>query len=289
MAPDDALPFLRFGSPVPACPVILAVPHAGRSYPPTLIASAAMPRARLETLEDRFADRLIADAVAAGTTAFVARRARAWIDLNRDERELDPAMIESPALLTHAIGSARVRGGLGLIPRRISGGAAIYRRRLTAAEISARIESDHRPWHAALAEALEAARARFGVALLLDLHSMPPIAPTREELPPRIVIGDRYGRSAAGRLIDCVEAAADRAGLRHARNSPYAGGYTLDRHGKPPARVHAIQIEMDRSLYLAPDLRSAGTGLVRMQAFVAALTATLAEEILLVPPALAAE
>jgi N-formylglutamate amidohydrolase len=146
---DDALPFLRFGPSVPASPVVLAVPHAGRSYPPALIASAAMPLSRLETLEDRFADRLIADAVAAGTTAFVARRARAWIDLNRDERELDPAMIESAAPMPHAIGSARVRGGLGLIPRRISGGAHIYRRRLAAAEITARIESDHRPWHAA--------------------------------------------------------------------------------------------------------------------------------------------
>jgi N-formylglutamate amidohydrolase len=107
--------------------------------------------------------------------------------------------------------------------------------------------------------------------------------------PPRIVIGDRYGRSAAGRLIYCVEAAADRAGLRHARNCPYAGGYTLHRHGKPESKVHAIQIEVDRSLYLAPDLRTAGPGMPQMQAFVAALVASLGDEALLVPPALAAE
>jgi N-formylglutamate amidohydrolase len=269
--------------------VILAVPHAGRTYPPALIAAAALPRHRLETLEDRFADALIADAVAAGATAFVARRARAWIDLNRDERELDPGMIEASTPPPQAIGSARVRGGLGLIPRRIAGGTDIYRRRLTTAEIEARIVGDHRPWHAALADALTAAHARFGIALLLDCHSMPPIARSGEATPPSVVIGDRYGRAASSRLVDCLEAAARRAGLPHARNSPYAGGYSLDRHGRPTAGIHAIQIEIDRSLYLAPDLRSPGDGMPRIKAFLAMLVAALAEEALPAPPALAAE
>jgi N-formylglutamate amidohydrolase len=268
--------------------VILSVPHAGRDYPAALIEAAAVPRARLETLEDRFADALIADAVAAGATAFVARRARAWIDLNRDERELDPAMIDASAPLVHTIGSARVRGGLGLIPRRVTGGGDIYRRRLSATEVEARIVGDHRPWHAALSETLAAARARFGIAVLLDCHSMPPVARTGDE-PPRIVIGDRYGRSAASRLVDCVEASAGRAGLRHARNSPYAGGYALDRHGRPASAIHAIQIEIDRSLYLAHDLRAAGSGMPRIRAFLAGLFAALAEEALPPPPALAAE
>lgn len=286
---ENSPPFERLGPATPLCPVILAVPHAGRSYPPELIAAAAVPRQRLEALEDRFADELVADAVAAGATAFVARRARAWIDLNRDERELDPAMIESAIAPARTIGSARVRGGLGLIPRRIAGGDDILNRRLTTAEIDARIRRDHRPWHEALAEALAAARARFRIALLLDCHSMPPISASEGERPPRIVIGDRYGRSASARLVECAAAVAERAGLPHARNRPYAGGHTLDRHGKPGSGIHAIQIEIDRSLYLAPDLRSSGPGMARMRGFVAALVAALADEALPAPPALAAE
>jgi N-formylglutamate amidohydrolase len=140
-----------------------------------------------------------------------------------------------------------------------------------------------------LAGALAAARARFGIALLLDCHTMPPIAARGETAPPRIVIGDRYGRSAAGHLVQRAETIAARAGLSYGRNSPYAGGYTLDRHGRPAAGIHAIQIEIDRSLYLAPDLRAVGPGTAQMRIFVAALVAALTEEALPAPPALAAE
>src|SRR4051794_24302772 len=112
MADDDPSPFDRIGPLQSSSPIVLAVPHAGRIYPPALIAAAALPRSRLEALEDRFADALITSAVADGLTAFVARRARAWIDLNRDEREIDPAMIEA-RMPVEAIASARVRGGLG--------------------------------------------------------------------------------------------------------------------------------------------------------------------------------
>jgi N-formylglutamate amidohydrolase len=280
--------FARFGPAEPASPVILAVPHAGRIYPEELIAASALPRERLEALEDRFADLLIGDAVAAGTTAFVARRARAWIDLNRDQREIDPAMVAPSGAPVQMTGSARVRGGLGLIPRRIAG-QDIYRRRLTIAEIETRIREDHHVWHGALGEALARARARFGVALLIDCHSMPPIARSGDEPPPRIVIGDRYGRSASSRLVDRAESITAGMGLRHARNSPYAGGYALDRHGRPARDIHAIQIEIDRSLYLAPDLRSPGAGVAHMRAFLATLIAALVDEALPIPPALAAE
>lgn len=286
---DNGFPFERFGPARPASPVILAVPHAGRIYPPELIAAAAMPLDRMEGLEDRFADALVAQAVAGGVTAFVARRARAWIDLNRDEREIDPGMVDAATPPGHFIASARVRGGLGLIPRRMAGGGDIYRRRLTAAEVQARIVHDHRPWHAALAEALAAARARFGLAVLLDCHSMPPIAQAPAREPPKIVIGDRYGRSAASRFVDRIAELAEASGLAAARNSPYAGGHTLDRHGRPGSGIHAIQIEIDRGLYLAPDMRALGPGAARMTTFVAALAAALADEALLSPPAMAAE
>jgi N-formylglutamate amidohydrolase len=284
---DAQAPFTRFGPEDPISPLIIAVPHAGRDYPAELIEAAAIPRARLEALEDRLADELISEAIVQGATAFVAHRARAWIDLNRDERELDPQMIEPSVRPPATIGSAKVRGGLGLIPRRIAGSGEILRRRLTAAEAESRILLDHRPWHGALAEALAAARARFGIAILLDCHSMPPIARDSHGNAPRIVIGDRYGRSAAGRFADRVAALADSAGLHCSRNSPYAGGYTLDRHGEPASNVHAIQIEIDRSLYLAPDLRSAGPGMSRMISFVAELASALIDEAL--PVARAAE
>lgn len=292
-SPAESPPFERFGPATPVSPVVLAVPHAGRIYPSELIGAAAVPRSRLEALEDRFADALIARAVRDGATAFVARRARAWIDLNRDERELDPGMILGSTLPAHAIGSARVRGGLGLIPRRLAGGIEILRRRLSAAEIEARIVSDHRPWHAAIADALGVARARFGIAILLDCHSMPPIArdPAADtpRLTPRIVIGDRFGRSAGARFVDRLASEIRAAKFPMARNSPYAGGHTLDRHGRPGKGIHAIQIEIDRSLYLAPDMRTAGPGMARMTAFFADIVQALADEALPLPSPLAAE
>ena len=289
MAHDNAFPFERFGPARPGSPVILAVPHAGRVYPPELIEAAAMPIGRLEGLEDRFADLLVRDAVAGGATAFVARRARAWIDLNRDEREIDPGMVDATPPPWQIVTSARVRGGLGLIPRRLAGGGEIYRRRLTVAEVTARIARDHRPWHAALADALTAARARFGVAVLIDIHSMPPIGRSAERPPPVIVIGDRYGRSAAARFVNRIAELAEANGLSSARNSPYAGGHTLDRHGRPGSGIHAIQIELDRSLYLARDMRAIGLGAQRMAAFVAAVATALADMALLPTPAIAAE
>lgn len=289
MAEDNAFPFDRLGPARPDTPVILAVPHAGRVYPPELIAAAAMPLGRMEALEDRFADALVAEAAARGVTAFVARRARAWIDLNRDEREIDPAMIDEAPPPGQIIASARVRGGLGLIPRHLAGGGDVYRRRLTAKEVRLRIVGDHRPYHAALADALSAARARFGLAVLLDCHSMPPIARNPGREPPKIVVGDRYGRSAAGRFVDRIVELGEASGFPTARNCPYAGGHTLDRHGRPGSGLHAIQIEIDRGLYLAPDMRALGPGAPRMTAFIAILAAALAEEALNPPSALAAE
>ena len=168
-------PFDRLGPASPTTPLVVSVPHAGRDYPPALLANSLLPEPVLARLEDRFADRLVAGAAALGATVFIARRARAWIDLNRDERELDAAMIVPPPRPDRLIASVKVRGGLGLIPRRIGGSGEILRQRLRPADVEARISSDHRPWHATIAEALAAARARFGIALLLDLHSMPPI------------------------------------------------------------------------------------------------------------------
>ncbi len=263
-------PFVRLGPELPASPVILSVPHAGRDYPAALLASARLSRIQLESLEDRFADRLVDTAVANGATALVARRARAWIDLNRDEREIDSAMVEGPAPLD-CLSTARMRGGLGLIPRRIGGAGEIYRARLDARDVAARVAGDHRAWHAALAALLAAAQARFGIAVLLDVHSMPPAASG-------IVLGDRHGRSADARFVAAVEHEAKAAGLPLARNTPYAGGYITERHGNPAAGRHAIQLEVDRSLYLVAGLRAPAPGLAHLARFVAAAVRALERE-----------
>ena len=275
-------PFTRLGPSEPRSPVVLAVPHAGREYPAALLAATRLPREKLEALEDRFADRLIDAAVAQGASALVARRARAWIDLNRDPREIDPAMID-PTPVAGLLTTAKVRGGLGLIPRRIALTGNIYSRRIAAADVAARIATDHRPWHEAIEALLLAARTRFGVAILLDIHSMP----TTPGL--GIILGDRHGDSAAEHLVARIEAEAIRANLPVIRNRPYAGGYSTARHGRPAANVHAIQLEVDRSLYLRQDMRSPAEGLPRIRRFVAAAAAAVADEAIRPSAMLAAE
>ena len=274
-------PFVRLGPAAPHSPVILSVPHAGREYPAALLAAARLPRARLEALEDRLADRLIGTAVAAGATALVARRARAWIDLNRDERELDPAMVEGGSAQAY-LPTARMRGGLGLIPRRVGTAGEIYGTRLEAGDLAARI-GDYRAWHAALAELLAAARARCGIAVLLDVHSMPPMPAEHG-----IVIGDRHGGSADRRFVAAIEQEAEIAGLPVVRNHPYAGGFITERHGRPDAGCHAIQLEIDRALYLSPGWREPSAGMTRVASFIAAAVRRLEQEAQ-PPAALAAE
>ncbi|MBU3079273.1 N-formylglutamate amidohydrolase [Sphingomonas sp. XMGL2] len=268
--------FLRLGPAIPTHPVVITVPHAGRDYPPPLLAAARVGTHALQALEDRHADLLIEAAVAGGAVALVARRARAWIDLNRGERELDRTMIDPAPPAAQIDETAKVRGGLGLIPRRGPGGAELWRRGFAPDEVAARIAADHRPWHGAIESLLAATRARFGVAVLLDLHSMPPLPPGRLGKPPQLVTGDRHGRSAAGWGRGVLAAQARAAGLVHAANTPYAGGETLARHGRPEANIHALQLEIDRALYLAPDLRTPGLGLGDMTALVARMTAALA-------------
>jgi len=183
--------------------------------------------------------------------------------------------------------SARMRGGLGLVPRRVSGVGEIWRRRLDGDEVVARIMLDHRPYHAALADALARARARFGSAVLLDLHSMPPL--TRAQGPARIVLGDRFGRSAATRFVHRLESEILAAGITPGLNAPYAGGHILDVQGRPAAGIHAIQIEFDRTLYLDPALDGPGDGMAAMVALLRRMIDAVADEALALPGAIAAE
>ena len=283
-------PFFRIGPERPASPVILSVPHAGRDYGPHLLNAARLRKEVLETLEDRLVDRLIWRATALGMTAFVARAPRLEIDLNREEREIDPSLIAPPLAASGLVQSARTRGGLGLIPSRITGFGPIWRERVPRAELDRRVDTIHRPFHAAIAEALAQARQRFGDAVLLDCHSMPPRARSDndESRPATIVFGDRHGSTISADLLDAAMSASRGMGYRTACNAPYAGGYVVARHGQPATGVHAVQIEIDRSAYLDADLKTPGPGFEGTARLIAAVAQAI-EHRLLGGQALAAE
>ena len=284
-------PFFRIGPERPASPVILSVPHAGRDYGPHLLNAARLRKEALETLEDRLVDRLIWRATALGMTAFVARAPRLEIDLNREEGEIDPALI-APALASGGlVQSARTRGGLGLIPSRITGSGPIWRERIPRAELERRLDTIHQPYHDALAGALAQARARFGDAVLLDCHSMPPRHRSDNDgaRPATIVFGDRHGTTISADLLDAAMAASRAMGYRTACNAPYAGGYIVARHGKPDSAVHALQIEIDRSAYLDADLRTPGPGFEGVARLIAGVAQAIEQRLLNGQDALAAE
>ncbi len=284
-------PFFRIGPERPASPVILSVPHAGRDYGPHLLNAARLRKEVLETLEDRLVDRLIWRATALGMTAFVARAPRLEIDLNREEREIDPSLIAPPLASGGIVQSARSRGGLGLIPSRITGSGPIWRERIPRAELERRIAAIHRPYHAALAEALARARQRFGDAVLVDCHSMPPRtrSDNDDSRPATIVFGDRHGTTISADLLDAAMTASRDLGYRTACNAPYAGGYIVARHGKPATGVHAVQIEIDRAAYLDADLKTPGPGFEGLARLIAGVAQAIEQRLLSGQDALAAE
>lgn len=258
-APARSPWFERLGPAAAETPLVCAVPHGGRIYPPVLFSAAMVPHAVLEQLEDRYADLLIAKAVQHGAVAIVARVARAWIDLNRGEEDLDPELRDPPHSGPPL--SGRARSGLGLLPRRV-GRRDLWREPPTAESAAARIANIHRPYHAAVAQALDDACRRFGHAVLIDCHSMPTLGGLR---PARIVIGDAHGKSAGKGIAVEVAREARVQGYSAAINAPYAGAHSLARHGRPNDNVHALQIEIDRTLYLERDMRAPSDGLRRTQ------------------------
>lgn len=271
------------GPAIPASPIVVSVPHAGRDYPLILRAALRVPLAALLPLEDRLVDTL---ALAARTdeTMIVARRPRAWIDLNRAEHERDPRLDDGASMMGMPFASAKVRSGLGLIPRRVAGAGDLWSRRFGADEVTARIAADHRPYHRAIADALSAARMRFGVAVLVDLHSMPTITGDGAA---SIVIGDRFGRASSAHFVGRLEDVARHHGIASALNTPYAGGHILEHHARPAHGIHAIQLEIDRALYLDATSEQAGEGFAATVRLLRDMLAALADAAL--PVAVAAE
>lgn len=270
-----------YRSPFPGrSPVLISVPHAGRHYPPEVRALSAVPLAALVQLEDRYADALVEGLDARGFGVIVAEVARATIDLNRDPRDIDRRMI---ARLPHGyavIESAKSRGGLGLFPRSLPRVGNLWRGLLHWDQACARLASIHAPYHALIEQEMRAIRAEHGEALLLDVHSMPPLEAGRfaGEARPDVVIGDRFGASASARFSEIARSVVIRHGLHCVLNHPYPGTYVAERHGNPVAGRNVLQIEISRDLYLDAALRELGSGVTAIRAMVAELAETLADE-----------
>jgi N-formylglutamate amidohydrolase len=231
-------------------PVICASPHSGRIYPPAMMAASQLDRRTIRRSEDAYVDELIAAAPNFGHTLIAAEFARAFIDVNREPWELDPAMFADELPAFAKARTARVAAGLGAIARIVCEGQEIYARKLMFAEAEGRVQQVHQPYHAALSALIADTKARSGLAVLIDWHSMPAAAANgRSGEPCDFVLGDRFGAACAGAVAGLVERELAAMGYRVARNTPYAGGYTTEHYGRPGRKVHALQVEISRALY----------------------------------------
>jgi N-formylglutamate amidohydrolase len=253
VAPDHEALDCRL-PPRQTAPVVVASPHSGSVYPTAFLSQAALPLAALRRAEDAFVDELFAAAPRLGMPLLAARFPRSYVDANREPYELDPSMFEGPLPRPLNHRTTRVAAGLGMIPRVAASGEAIYRGRVSSDEIELRLEGCWRPYHTALSMLIEQTHRLFGSALLIDAHSMPSSASSvgARERDHRIdvVLGDNHGESCAPDLVDCAERWLSAHGLRVQRNQPYAGGFTTQRYGRPGLARHALQIEINRALYM---------------------------------------
>jgi len=238
----------------PSLPIVLASPHSGRRYTPEFLALVEVPEVELRRAEDAFMDRLLAAAPGLGIPLLAAEFPRSMVDVNREAFELDPEMFEGALPPEANTRSPRVAAGLGSIPRLSAGGRPLYRRPLPVTLAMTAIERLWRPYHQALAGLVASAQAAFGVALLLDCHSMPSAGGVGDtvggETLADIVLGDAFGQSCDPLLVEAAEQFLADRGYAVVRNTPYAGGFTTRHYGRPAEGVHALQIEVNRALYL---------------------------------------
>ncbi len=277
-AGDEAIAF-SIARPQPgiAAPLVFASPHSGRIYPADMMEASALDSEAIRRSEDAYVDQLIAGAVDHGAAVIAARLARVYLDVNREPWELDPGMFEDE-LPAYARGrSARVAAGLGAIARIVCEGQEIYARKLSFAEAQARVEMAHRPYHEALAGLIAEAKEAHGLAVLVDWHSMPAAAAAHAMAgrPCDMVLGDRFGGSCAPGVSRLVEKELEAMGYAVSRNAPYAGGYTTEHYGRPGRRVHALQIEVNRALYVDETTMAPTAGFARLKADLERLFAAL--------------
>jgi len=261
-----------------ASPLIFASPHSGRIYPADMMNASVLDHEAIRRSEDAFVDQLIEAAPAHGATLLTARLARVYLDVNREPWELDPSMFEDE-LPAYARGrTARVAAGLGAIARIVCEGQEFYGRKLAFAEAQRRVEQVHRPYHQALGDLIAEAKAAHGLAVLIDWHSMPAAAAAHASAGKScdMVLGDRYGGSCAPAISRLVERELEELGYAVSRNAPYAGGYTTEHYGRPGRKAHALQIEVNRALYIDEATMAPTAGFERLKADLERLFAALA-------------
>ena len=260
-----------------AIPVLVSSPHSGRYYPPDFLNSASLSLDDLQRIEDRFMDQLLEDAPDFGATLLSANFSRAWCDVNRDWREVDPGMFVPPPPEDEVLLSAKVQTGFGVIPRCISQGRQIYGHSLELSELRKRIATAWLPYHETLNALLEEIRLRFGYAILLDMHSMPKLPYTRSC---DIVLGDVHGKSCDEEIVKKIELIIKNINYSIRRNIPYSGGYITQHYGRPERKIHVVQIEICRSLYLNSATLQPGSGFMETQKKMRHLIAALSDWIL---------
>jgi N-formylglutamate amidohydrolase len=273
--PIEVVPAARL-----AVPLVFSSPHSGDVYPPAFVAASRLDPVMLRRSEDAFVDELFASAPGAGAALLKARFPRAFIDPNREPYELDPGMFADnlPAWVNRS--SPRVGAGLGTIARIVANGAEIYRGKLEFAEAEARIERFYRPYHTALAALLDDSAARFGRVLLIDCHSMPAVGGPLDRDPGKrrvdFVLGDAHGTSCAPELVAWVESFLRGLGYTTTRNDPFAGGFITRHYGRPAANRHALQIEINRRLYMDEERVERSPSMARLAGHLATFVRALA-------------
>ena len=256
-------------------PIVFNSAHSGRDYPERFLKMTRLDHLSIRQSEDAFVDELFARAPHLGTPLLRAHFPRAYLDVNREPWELDPQMFVEPLSDRFNTTSPRVAAGLGTLARVVAENKPIYRELLSLDDARMRIEGIYIPYHAMLQRLLSDAVNAYGVAVLIDCHSMPRIARSGDRLAPDIVLGDRYGTTCATGLIDLCEMVFAGAGLRVARNRPYAGGFIARTYGRPQHGIHAVQIEISRHLYMNEVTLEKGEGFNAIRQLVEHLTLAL--------------
>lgn len=235
-------------------PVVFASPHSGQNYTAELLATTPLDAASLRRSEDAFVDRLYAAAPEYGAPLLRCHYPRVFLDCNREPYELDQGMFAAALPVFANTRSPRVTAGLGTIARVTATGEDIYRDRLDVSAALARIRDHYFPYHEALKRLVQQTRLRFGVCLLIDCHSMPSVGGPMDSDPGSrrvdMVLGDCFGTSCAPAITAFAESALRELGYSVRRNVPYAGGHTTRHYGRPREGIHALQIEINRALYM---------------------------------------
>ena len=231
-------------------PLVFNSAHSGRDYPERFLGMTRLDHLSIRQSEDAWVDELFGRAPHLGCPLLRAHFPRAYLDINREPWELDPTMFAEPLSDRFNTTSPRVAAGLGTLARVVAENKPIYRERLTLDDARMRIEGIYQPYHSTLQKLLSESLSAFGAAVLIDCHSMPRLSRSGDRLAPDIVLGDRYGTTCANSLVDLAEMVFSGAGLRVARNRPYAGGFCTRTYGRPQHGVHALQIEVSRHLYM---------------------------------------